>query len=483
MSFRNFDEMMTLLACPTCSSALQLSGQRPVCPRCNQRIGRIDQSVIFLSDQLPENFYAPEYTSSNGYSLQSLELIDSLPDGVVLDLGAGQPSSSYPNTIQIEIRKYRDTDIVFIGDRLPFRDNTVDGVISQAVLEHVRDPQQHVAEILRVLKPGGTVVLDGAFMQPLHGAPYHYFNSTYYAFAALFAEFSKKEIRVPPYLKPWVSLQWILRSYLQGLDSDQARDTLRSMTIGDLEKRFNATEHSYQDYKNSVQNDPRKMARWVDQTDEKYAEYLAPLLPLSPHATRELAAGFQAIATKGSSPVTLRSPSSPKKSWWSREFFRVPKKSVPDQIKDIEVLRIEQTDASQHCGELCAGVTVTRAFQLPDPVSRIDIMFATFMRKNTTPIEFILSDGAVKSEHEIRLTVSTAEITDNEFYSFRFPAFKSKNNNYLLTLRAPEGKPDNSVTARMGAVQAADGGDLTINGKKVAGDLTFRVFTQSRLFY
>lgn len=44
--------------------------------------------------------------------------------------------------------------------RLPFRDEVADVVVAGEILEHVADPPAVVAEACRVLRPGGTLVLD-----------------------------------------------------------------------------------------------------------------------------------------------------------------------------------------------------------------------------------------------------------------------------------------------------------------------------------
>lgn len=63
---------------------------------------------------------------------------------------------------QEEIRacgSYMKVDIVAPGDDLPFKDNTVDFVISSHVIEHFYDPIKAVEEWLRVVKPGGFVYI------------------------------------------------------------------------------------------------------------------------------------------------------------------------------------------------------------------------------------------------------------------------------------------------------------------------------------
>jgi SAM-dependent methyltransferase len=71
--------------------------------------------------------------------------------------------------------KYPEVNVL----HLPYRDDTFDFVVSDQVLEHVEgDPQQAVNESLRVLKPGGWVVLATCFLIPIHGAPSDYWRFT-----------------------------------------------------------------------------------------------------------------------------------------------------------------------------------------------------------------------------------------------------------------------------------------------------------------
>ena len=56
---------------------------------------------------------------------------------------------------------FPEVEAVYTRDpvRLPFPDSSFDAVLSLGVLEHVRDPEASLAEIHRVLRPGGRVYI------------------------------------------------------------------------------------------------------------------------------------------------------------------------------------------------------------------------------------------------------------------------------------------------------------------------------------
>ena len=61
---------------------------------------------------------------------------------------------------------------------LPFRDESFDTVFSSQVLEHVPEPAQMVAEIARVLKPDGHLILTAPHIWGIHEEPHDYFRFT-----------------------------------------------------------------------------------------------------------------------------------------------------------------------------------------------------------------------------------------------------------------------------------------------------------------
>ena len=107
--------------------------------------------------------------SSHFYGPTVQEFLKTLAGGaMVLDAGAGFRKLPYPNVINLEIYDYPSTDILAVGERLPFSDGVFDAVLSLAVLEHVTDPFACAREIKRVLKPGGKVLAMVPFLQAEH---------------------------------------------------------------------------------------------------------------------------------------------------------------------------------------------------------------------------------------------------------------------------------------------------------------------------
>ena len=118
--------------------------------------------------------------------------------------------------------------LIFVADahQLPLANNSIDGVVIQAVLEHVLDPEIVVSEIWRVLKPDGIVYAETPFMQAVHEGPYDFKRFSESAHRYLFGKFS--EIKSG-------ALQGVADSFLRSLEYF-ARGVFRSRNIGKLVK-------------------------------------------------------------------------------------------------------------------------------------------------------------------------------------------------------------------------------------------------------
>ena len=68
---------------------------------------------------------------------------------------------------------------------LPFADASYDHAAAFEVLEHHPDPAKALAQLARVVKPGGHVYLSWPFIFPLHEEPHDFFRYTHHAMARL----------------------------------------------------------------------------------------------------------------------------------------------------------------------------------------------------------------------------------------------------------------------------------------------------------
>ena len=108
----------------------------------------------------------------------------------ILELGAGAKRRS-SHIINLDVEYTSNVDIVADGHHLPFGTETFDAVIMEAVLEHVRNPNQIVTEAHRVLKKGGYICAAVPFLHSYHASPNDYYRYTATGFDMLFADFHK----------------------------------------------------------------------------------------------------------------------------------------------------------------------------------------------------------------------------------------------------------------------------------------------------
>ncbi|MFY9626570.1 MAG: class I SAM-dependent methyltransferase [Methylocystis sp.] len=192
--------------------------------------------AIYLTEELRRTYDLEdtELVSENGYDDETESMIRSASDGLVLDVGAGNRPAYYSNVVNYEVVDYATTDVLGVGEELPFKDNSFDGVISIAVLEHVKNPFRCASEIARVLRPGGWLKCCVPFLQPLHGYPHHYFNMTHEGLRTLFEPYLDIERQeVTPPMHPVWAIAWQLRVWANALPPAARKDFLRQR-VSDL---------------------------------------------------------------------------------------------------------------------------------------------------------------------------------------------------------------------------------------------------------
>jgi SAM-dependent methyltransferase len=127
------------------------------------------------------------------------------PGARVLDAGAGRaPYRTLFSHAQYETadflavkgKKYAQPDYVCDLASIPVEDGRFDHVLLTQVLEHIPDPATVLAELHRVLKPGGTLWLTAPLFYAEHEKPYDFFRYTQFGLRHLLegAGFTVREV-------------------------------------------------------------------------------------------------------------------------------------------------------------------------------------------------------------------------------------------------------------------------------------------------
>lgn len=181
-----------------------------------------------VAGRLPRASWKPH----NAVAARNVDALMSRLDGpaaLVLVIGGAELGNGVealyagPHTV-IGFDVYGSPLTHFIADahQIPLPDASVDAVVIQAVLEHVLDPQAVVAEIWRVLRPGGLVYAETPFLQQVHAGAYDFTRFTASGHRWLFRAF--EEIAAGSVAGPGTQMLWSV--------DHLARGVLRSSTAG-----------------------------------------------------------------------------------------------------------------------------------------------------------------------------------------------------------------------------------------------------------
>jgi SAM-dependent methyltransferase len=150
-------------------------------------------------------------------------------EGLVLNIGSGN-SLRQVGVVNVDMMDYENVDIVCDIHHLPFKDNSIDAVMSLAVLEHVREPAVVLKEVHRVLKPSGRVFSVIPFMQPFHASPHDYQRYTLPGIEFLHRDFEKMESGV--FSGPVSGALWAVQEAAASVFSCGSEKLRNLLTIG-----------------------------------------------------------------------------------------------------------------------------------------------------------------------------------------------------------------------------------------------------------
>lgn len=141
-----------------------------------------------------------------------LEKFRQLRNKKIINVGAGG-YDPIPGAINIDPYRIGPNTIKAFGENLPFDDNSIDLAVCAGTLEHIKFPRCVIAEIHRVIKPGGKIYVEIPFMQPYHEAPGDYYRFTLKGLEQLCKKFKKIDSGIVN--GPGSGLAWILVEYVQ----------------------------------------------------------------------------------------------------------------------------------------------------------------------------------------------------------------------------------------------------------------------------
>lgn len=127
--------------------------------------------------------------------------------GRVLDVGAGQAPwrelLTQAEYVGLDVESAGDFGmrstpgvIYYDGITMPFPDDSFEHVLCSEVLEHVPDASAFMAEVARVVRPGGSLVLTVPWSARLHHLPHDYRRLTRHGLVALFEASGFTDIRI-----------------------------------------------------------------------------------------------------------------------------------------------------------------------------------------------------------------------------------------------------------------------------------------------
>jgi len=189
---------------------------------------------VFVPEMIPE--VRSENQITDTLPNNALDLIANT-EGWVLQLSAGGSAQRFDHVVEVEYSISRNTDVVADAHILPFADDVFDAIVVLNAFEHYKEPARVAAELKRVLKPGGKLLVQTAFIQPLHERPWHFYKCTRHGMEEWFKGFDVDLVHVSANFAPNRSLAWLASEAEQALRSelsDEAGDLFKASTVGEV---------------------------------------------------------------------------------------------------------------------------------------------------------------------------------------------------------------------------------------------------------
>jgi SAM-dependent methyltransferase len=203
------------LRCPGCRAAAPVrDADRFRCTECGRAYPIIDGRVHFLE---PDGAPPPDPLDRIKRPFKRRRRIADR-EGAFVNLGSGN-TRIHERVVNLDATPYDEVDLVCDIADLPLEDASVDVVFNISVLEHLPDPETVLAEIRRVLRPGGWIYTDVPFIVGYHASPGDYHRWTDDGVRALHRGFETDRIVInggPSSALLWVFQEWAALAFSFG---------------------------------------------------------------------------------------------------------------------------------------------------------------------------------------------------------------------------------------------------------------------------
>ncbi len=212
-------KILNNLICIKCTEKLILKKNKLVCSKCRKSYRIVDNRPQML-DRLVKDFdkrdsdfiisklkiFFKKFPKvfSIFYYLFGASFVGKSPQKAIKNIGQNKFVISLGSGIKkirndvINVDFYPFTNVNVVADisRLPFKDGSVDVIINEFVLEHVKDPRLVIKEIYRVLKPDSLVYIAVPFVASFHSSPDDYHRWSKEGLRELMKDFKEVELGI-----------------------------------------------------------------------------------------------------------------------------------------------------------------------------------------------------------------------------------------------------------------------------------------------
>jgi len=160
--------LLPILRCPKAQLKLMLDSKQDALVTVDgwNTWPLLDGRAVLFEGQAPgATAIKPAEHTGNEWPPEALALVRDA-EGWVLNLSGGGSTEKFANVVEVASSQLPHTDVVADARVLPFDDEVFDAAIVTNALELSSEPQRVVAELLRVLKPGGRILVRTAVTPP-----------------------------------------------------------------------------------------------------------------------------------------------------------------------------------------------------------------------------------------------------------------------------------------------------------------------------